>query len=595
MLSHRELSKQLAGHLQQATQLGAKGIVDQRLVAALLYRQFATPEEIGQLVEQAAQSGRNLQSFLASSELLSAQERLEVQALAAGLPFVDLDVVGIPQQVISLIRPETARLNHAVPIKLEQNQEDGTTTVWIALAKPTSSPARTALEQFFQAEGMRVAFVAAHPDKIDEIIKARLTVEIEDEEDTDSTPIEDLTNEVNLAPARQHFNNVIMDAVNLRASDIHLVVGPEGKDLYVRMRVDGVMNDHSVISEKHRSAVMAVFKIEMEGMDVSDTRRLQNGRFSKRVGGKEIDFRGATWLTVKGEEMVIRLLDKEGVKLDLKTMGMSEYNFKRFQDAYESSAGAIIICGPTGSGKSSTLNAVLKELITPERNILTIEDPVEYKLPGVRQAPVIPTLDRDFADTLRNALRCDPDVIMVGEIRDTETAEISMRAAISGHLLLSTVHAMEASAAPIQLIRMKTPAYQVADALRAVVGQRLARRLCSECFQPYTPTVEELMLMGCDQDTAQKILENLGSYRFSAPNPAGCSHCTRGYKGRIALHEILILTDEMRELILDERNRSAMAIRRLGVASGMKTLKIDGLEKAAQGLTSMQEVKRVVH
>lgn len=582
----------------QAVSFGATG-ADARVAAAILHRRYLTEQQVVELINTAKASNTPLSNALSQSGLLSADDRLEVQAVAQGLPWMELDGVGIAQPVLDLLRPETARLHQAVPIRVDRNSEDGSEKVTIALAAP-SVPTRRALEELFRASGMAVAFVAAHPEKINTIIEARMSVVAEvvtDEQidDDEISDVEDITDGIDQGPALQFRNQILQEAVSLGASDLHFQIGPEGKDLHVRARVDGILHDLTVIPERMRRQVMAVFKIQMADMDVSDSRRLQNGRFSVRINNKQIDVRGATWVTVKGEQLVLRLLDKEGLNLDLSAMGMSDYNLKRFQDAYRASHGSVIVCGPTGSGKSSTLYATLRDLVSPERSILTIEDPVEYQMPGISQAPVNNGLQRDFASNLRNALRCDPDVIMVGEIRDSETAEIAMRAAISGHLLLSTLHAMEAAAAPIALIRMGVPAYQVADAMRVVVSQRLLRRLCPVCSEAYKPTTAEMMRLGVGEQQAERFLAQIGdrpAFRRVPDEPA-CKQCTGGYKGRTALHEVMIITDEERELLLSE-SRSALALRRLAQTNGMKSLLTDGIEKAARGLTSLQEVSRVV-
>jgi type IV pilus assembly protein PilB len=572
-----DVSGGLAQFTARAQQLGASGI-DARLAGALLYRNLVSEDQLSTMIADATANQRPFSSIVAASGL-SQSDRLEAQAIAAGVPYIDLEGVGIPPTVISMLRPETANAHQAVTVRLDEHPETGERTIWVALAKPASMPARHALEQFFAASDIQVSFCAAHPEKIEEILSARyqLMTGVEEIEGEEAMQPEDLADEIAQGPARQYFSQLLMDAVARRASDLHFEIAPDRSGLIVRARVDGVMHEMMVIAERHRLAVMAVLKLEMEGMDVSDNRRLQNGRFTKRINGKEVDFRGATYLTVNGEEMVVRLLDKEGLTLDLQDMGMSDYNYARFREAFMSSSGAVIICGPTG----------------PERTILTIEDPVEYKLAGISQAPVVTELDRTFASTLRNALRCDPDVIMVGEIRDEDTAAIAMRAAISGHLVLSTLHAAEAALAPIQLTQMGTPAYQVADALRVVVGQRLCRRLCEHCRVRYIPEPEELMLLGYSQEVAVAALAQADQYPLHKPNREGCNFCTHGYKGRTALHEVLIVGDHERELLLSSQG-SAYKLRDMAVERGMKTIKQDGVDKVFRGITSFLEVKRVV-
>jgi len=583
--------------LDQARALGARGVPDQRLAAALLYRQLVSPDQLGQMLADAAANGHSFAEAVSALDI-KRNERLEVEAIANGLPFVDITNANISSNIINLIRPEQARSNQAVPIALDLNNESGLQRVTIALARPANAPGRRQLEQFFQAKDMTVAFVAASPDQIERLIDSRYKVfeEVEDVDDPSEDAIEDLSGiQDSDGPIPRMFARIITDAVNAKASDLHLVIGENGRGLDVKMRVDGVLHLLESVPERNRQQLMAVFKLNMQGMDLGDSRSLQNGRFTKKVNGREIDFRGATLYTVQGEEMRIRLLDREGLDLDLRKMGFSDYNLGMFRPIFHSSYGAILICGPTGSGKSSTLYAVLKELITPERSILTIEDPVEYKLPGISQNPVSDDQNRTFLNLLRQALRSDPDVIMVGEIRDTDTAETAMRGAISGHLLLSTLHALEAAAAPIQLMRMKVEPFMIADALRAVVSQRLCRVLCPNCRQQYQPTIEEVMLCGFKRDHAETIVGYARQRPVFTHNDEGCNQCFRGYRGRTALHEVLIMDESCRDLLLGE-NPSSTSLRHEAMSrkdNRMKPLIVDGMEKVFQGITTFSEIRRV--
>ena len=587
-----DLRKQLAGFEETAHQLGAQGMMETRLASAVLLRGLLEQEQLRQLIADCRLADTSLQDALSSS--INSDQMLDVQAVASGLPFVHLDGNSLPQSTLRLIKPETARMHHALPIRYRE--EEGGGVITIALANPASAPARSALENYFAASGDRVEFVAAHPDRIDSILRTRYEAgAVEDDFEVvveDEYSADELSDDSNSGPARQYYAEIFQEAVARGASDVHLEVAPEGQGLLVRLRVDGVMHIHGTVPEKYRRALIAVLKLEME-LDVSDERRLKNGRVTKRVNGREVDFRGANWVTTRGEEMVIRLLDREGVRLDVADMGFSPYNLERLVKGYGSSYGAIVVCGPTGSGKSSSLYAILSELVSPERTILTIEDPVEFRLPGIQQAQVVASLGRDFSDSLRNALRCDPDVIMVGEVRDEITAEISMRAAISGHLLLTTVHAMEASLAPISLIRMGVPAYQVADALRLVVSQRLVRTLCKQCRVPQAPDINDLLALGYSQETAQQVVDNAPSYAFHAPSTDGCPDCTFGFTGRTAIAEVLTFGDAEKELLMGP-DRSALNLRRLAIANGMVPLSHDGVNRAALGDTSLSEVRRVV-
>jgi type II secretory ATPase GspE/PulE/Tfp pilus assembly ATPase PilB-like protein len=590
----QDLAGQIAQLRSQAQQLGAAGVMEIRLAAALLYRQLLTPEQLSELLAQAHTEEIALKDAIQVAGVVSENQMLEAQAVANGVPYVQIDVGSIPQATLSLLKPETARMHHAVPLRLRS--AEGRTIVTIALANPASAPARSALEQYFAATQTEVEFVAAHPDAIAQALRGRYDSTIGGDEfevvQEDEFELDELGDSESAGPARQYYAEIFQEAVAQGASDVHLEVAPDGQGLMARFRVDGVMHDYSVVPERYRRALIAIIKLDMD-LDVSDERRLKNGRVTKRVNGHEVDFRGANWVTTRGEEMVVRLLDREGVKLDIQTMGFSEHNIERLTAAYQSSYGSVVICGPTGSGKSSTLYALLNELVSPERTILTIEDPVEFRLAGIQQTQVVTSLGRDFSDSLRNALRCDPDVIMVGEVRDEMTAEISMRAAISGHLLLTTVHAMEASLAPISLIRMGVPAYQVSDALRLVVSQRLVRKLCPNCREIQVPQLADLAALGYDEQTSKNIADSSADYNFYGAHTEGCDECVGGYSGRTVMAEAMTFTDSEKELLMSP-DRSALALRRLAIANGMIPLAQDGVSKAATGITSLAEVRRVV-
>ena len=589
----QELRARLTELQQYAQQqLGAQGVMECRLSAAILHRELVSPEQLKVMISTARAEGVSLQQVLESSGQLSPDHLLELQALSSGLPFIQLDINSIPQTALRLLPPETARMHHALPIRMTSEEDEGE-LVTVALANPASAPARSAIENFFAASDIKVEFVAAHPERIEQVLRSRydLTEDEDFEVIAEEEGSDELADSENAGPARQYYSEIFQEAVARGASDVHLEVGPEG-GMLVRFRIDGVMHVYDTVPEKYRRALMAVLKLDMD-LDVSDERRLKNGRVTKRVNGREVDFRGANWVTTRGEEMVVRLLDREGARQDIAEMGFSPYNLEKIVEAYESSYGAIVCCGPTGSGKSSTLYAILSQLVAPERSILTIEDPVEYRMGGIQQQQVVAALGRDFSDALRNALRCDPDVIMVGEVRDEITAEISMRAAISGHLLLTTVHAMEASLAPISLIRMGVPAYQVADALRLIVSQRLVRRVCPECRIAYNPDITELLVLGYDPDSAKQLVDNADAYSFFQNNPEGCGSCNGGYSGRTAIAEVLTFDDTEKELLMSP-DRSALNLRRLAISNGMVPLIYDGVNRAAVGDTTLAEVRRVV-
>jgi type IV pilus assembly protein PilB len=437
----------------------------------------------------------------------------------------------------------------------------------------------------------KVEFLVGAADLIEKIVESRYNATAGfDAEEEELEEFDD--NDADLGPANEFFTRIFMTAVELGASDVHIEGDAEAVGgIQVRMRIDGVLQIVESADKKFSSAIIAVMKNNF-GMDVAERRRPQSGRATKRFGGRQIDFRAETLPAVDSEDLVIRLLDKGNLSLSLDDMGWNERNLERFRKSYKKPYGAIIVTGPTGSGKTSTLYAVLKELTKETEKLITMEDPVEYQLPGLRQVHVNAKEGRDFGTTLRAILRCDPDIVMVGEIRDGETAAIALRAANTGHLVLSTLHTNEAAAGPIQLIQMGVPDYVVADALSVVVAQRLLRRLCPKCKVPYKPSAIELrsLMNGYSEEQIEKVQS---SYELFTHNENGCSNCSKGFSGRMAIHEVLTIGDAEKEIILSG-SPSALALRTQATkAGGMHTLRHDAFYKALEGLTSLDEIRRV--
>jgi type IV pilus assembly protein PilB len=384
------------------------------------------------------------------------------------------------------------------------------------------------------------------------------------------------------APIVRLVNLLITQAVADRASDIH--IEPAEKDIRIRYRIDGVLHEVMRSPKNIQNGLISRLKV-MADINIAERRVPQDGRVGLVVGGKPVDLRLATLPTVHGEKVVIRILDKTSALLKLEELGFLEESYQRFEEAYRKPYGAILVTGPTGSGKSTTLYAALNIINSPERNIITVEDPVEYRLHGINQIQVNPKAGLTFSSALRSILRADPDVVLIGEIRDRETALISVEAALTGHLVLSTLHTNDAASAITRLIEMGVEPYLVASALDCIVAQRLARQLCPRCKQPYKPTEAELLTAGFSEDRLASIDE---LYR-----PEGCPNCGKtGYRGRIALYEVMPVTEEIEQLAVERRSSEDM--RRLAIEQGMITLREDGLEKVAMGMTSFEEIFRVV-
>lgn len=392
-------------------------------------------------------------------------------------------------------------------------------------------------------------------------------------EDEEIDRLKDLASE---APAIRWVQRVINAAVAAKASDIHLE--PSGEALHVRLRTDGLLREHERQPKELGASVISRIKV-MAGLNIAERRVPQDGRIRLTVRGKEIDFRVATSPTLHGESVVLRILDRDDIALDFDVLGFDADLQKLLREAIARPHGIVLVTGPTGSGKTTTLYAALKEINQPDKKILTVEDPVEYVLTGVNQVPLRPQVGLTFAGALRSFLRQDPDVLMVGEIRDRETAEIAIQAALTGHLLLSTLHTNSAAAAVTRLLDMGIDDYLLTSTLHLVLGQRLVRKLCAECKEPYTPSAEALERMG------------------ALPSPlwfraTGCSACSgTGYKGRTTLIEALPMSNVIRDKVLDRAD--ANAIEEAAVALGMRTLFSHGLERARRGETSIEEVRRV--
>jgi type IV pilus assembly protein PilB len=367
-----------------------------------------------------------------------------------------------------------------------------------------------------------------------------------------------------------------------RASDIH--IEPTERDLRVRFRIDGVLHEIMRTPRSIANAVVSRLKI-MADIDIAERRRPQDGRINLKVGGKQLDLRVSSLPTIYGEKVVMRLLDTSTALLELKDLGFMGDNETRYEESFTKPYGTILCVGPTGSGKSTTLYATLNVLNRPEVNIVTIEDPVEYRLSGISQVQVNKKAGLTFASALRSFLRQDPDIMLVGEIRDQETANIAIESALTGHLVLSTLHTNDAPSAISRLIEMGVEPFLVGSALDAVLAQRLARRLCNQCKEAYTPTAEALQEAGFPLDGADDLPT---LYRAN-----GCSHCSNtGYRGRLAVHELMTVNEEL-ELLAVERAPTEK-LTKAAAANGMRTLRQDGLDKVALGLTSIEEIMRVI-
>ncbi|MDZ4785110.1 MAG: type II secretion system ATPase GspE [bacterium] len=399
--------------------------------------------------------------------------------------------------------------------------------------------------------------------------QSQLKIDVTDAEDDD-------------APIIRYVNSIIFKASSERASDIH--IEPYENSVNVRFRIDGVLKDVSSEDKGFQASIASRIKV-MAGLNIAEKRLPQDGRIGIKIAGKDVDIRVSTIPTQFGERIVMRLLDKSGSVLDLEQLGITGSKLKIIENLITRPHGIILVTGPTGSGKTTTLYSCLTRINEPTLNILTVEDPVEYQLEGIGQMQVNTKIDFTFAIGLRSILRQDPDVVMIGEIRDAETAEIAIQASLTGHLVLSTLHTNDSASSITRLLDIGIEPFLVSSSLLAVLAQRLLRKLCPRCAIPYEITDEELRELGVE-------ISSVTDRWVKKPHPDGCAECRdTGYKGRTGIHELLVIDEEIRSLILQRTD--AGTIRNQAITKGFKTIRMDGADKILQGITSVEEVLRV--
>ena len=536
---------------------------------------FLARERVDPVVEQAKVQGRPPEQILLESGAITGDQLARATAQRFGLHHVDLALFKADVGALNVIPAQMARRLGAAPI----GYDDGGHLL-VAMADPSNV---LALDDLKLRTGCEVRPVVASPDDIDGLIgrMSRLdeavaeAVQEGEEELADVTEIHESADD---APVIKLVNSIIAQAVEEGASDIHFE--PEGHEMRVRFRVDGVLRETTTIPKRMTAGVVSRVKI-MAALDIAEKRVPQDGRVSLTVEGHAIDTRIVTMPRVDGEGIVMRILDKTQALIGLDSLGMAPSSEELFEDAFRRAYGAVLVTGPTGSGKSTTLYAALNEINEPGHNIITIEDPVEYQLAGINQLQVNLKAGLTFAGGLRAMLRADPDVIMVGEIRDAETAKIAIESALTGHLVLTTLHTNDAPSAITRLTEMGIEPFLSASAIVAVVAQRLVRQLCTYCKRRAMLSVSSLAKAGFNV-----------AFDLEAYEPAGCGRCGgSGYKGRTGLYEVMVLSDDVRDLTVERA--SAEAIRKVAVSQGMRTLRMDGFEKVKNGITSIAEVARV--
>jgi type IV pilus assembly protein PilB len=552
-----------------------------QLADILLERGLIDQNALEEAYEEHERAGRSLGRVLVERGLLTESQLVAALSAQIGLQFVDLSEYPVDGSAVAKISPGLCRRYTALPI----GYEDG--RLLVAMADPANV---IALDDIRSLTGMDVRpVVATRSDVVNAINRFhRMEGDLDDLSMTMTTAadeddaISNLHEVVEEAPIVKFVNLLITQAVQDRASDIHLE--PTERDLRVRFRIDGVLHDVMRSPRNIQSGVISRLKIMAE-INIAERRLPQDGRMSLSVQGRQIDLRVATLPTVWGEKVVMRILDNSTAALDLAELGFSEHTTQRYAESFRKPYGMLLVTGPTGSGKSTTLYATLNIVSTPDRHVVTVEDPVEYRIPGINQMQVNVKAGLTFAGALRSILRADPDIVLIGEIRDHETAQIAIEAALTGHLVLSTLHTNDAPSAATRLIEMGIEPFLVGSALDCVLAQRLARRLCQKCREPYTPTAETL--------TAAKFPWQPGDELPTLYRPVGCTTCAKtGYRGRTALTEVMTVTEEIERMVVERSGGEAMG--RMAREQGMRTLRQDGIDKALAGVTSLEEVLRVV-
>ena len=546
-------------------------LVDEGLISAA---QLDEAQEVQRTV------GKSLGRVLIDKSYVGESDLVRALAQQIGMDFVDLTEYDVDPNAVTAISDTIAKRYNVIPVRYDGER----------LVVAMSDPANVfALDDIRTITGRDVKPVVATREDIIQAIRRfhRMADEIEaiaddlgaEEDTSDLTDLRAVTEE---APIVKFVNLLITQAVNDGASDIH--IEPGERDIRVRYRVDGVLHEVMRSPKSIQSGVISRLKIMAE-VDIAERRIPQDGRIGLVVGGKPIDLRFSTLPTVYGEKVVMRILDKSSVLLELTDLGFLEENAAKYELSYRKPYGMILVTGPTGSGKSTTLYATLNVVNRPEVNIITVEDPVEYRLAGINQVQTNNKAGLTFASALRSILRQDPDVVLVGEMRDRETAQIGIEAALTGHLVLSTLHTNDAASAITRLTEMGIEPFLVGSATDAVLAQRLARRVCTKCVEYVVPEPHVLKEAGFRDDVIDE--------RPKLPRAVGCSSCgNTGYRGRMAIHEVMPVSEEIERLCV--ARASSEEIKRTAIGQGMKTLRDDGLAKVLMGLTTLEEVGRVV-
>jgi len=565
-------------------EISKKPFTNQRIGDILIEQGLITPQQLEEALKMQKEGDKKrLGEVLTEIGAISKEELYETLQYIYETEYVDLSNYVIDPEIISFISKETALRFKLIPISKNDDE------LIIAMANPLDIYAIDFIRDHTKAKKIK-SLLATEEDVLNAItnyyelseyndIIEKLGTETIFEEEEDLKKLEAISKE---ALVIQLINILIVQGVKDNASDIH--IEPNEKRLLIRFRIDGILHDIKTLPNKMKSAVISRIKI-LAKMDIAERHLPQNGRFQVKFGTREVDLSASTVPTVFGEKVVLKLLDKSKELIKLEQLGFIPEQLEEFKSLISKSYGVILLTGPTGSGKTTTLYAALNEVNSKDKNIVTIEDPVEHKLDRINQIQIEPKIKLTFANALRSILRQDPNIIMVGEIRDTEIAQIAVQAALTGHLVLSTLHTNDAASALTRLIDMDIETFLISSSVIGVIAQRLVRVICEKCKEEYIPGKD--VLSGLNIKGNLKKGGKIKLYRGK-----GCSFCKNtGYYGRTSIYEIIVLDEEIRSLIISKA--SSNVITDAAIKKGMKTLKNSGLEKALQGITTIEEVLRV--
>ena len=562
-----------------------------RLGELLLAAGTLTEEELNRGLKLKEGTRDRLGTVLISNGIITETQLIEAMQMQLGIEFIDLTRYPIPTELAQAMPKNLARQYQVVPVRMVKDE------LYLAMSDPMNF---IAIEEVRKAVRKKIVPMVATAAGVEHAIQTLYSNEnaakaIEDMKreaaasgETAAAPeLNFVTTQlgddsVNSAPTIRLVNSMIERAIQERASDIH--VEPRESGLYVRMRIDGVMQEILTVPKDIQSSVISRIKI-MSAMDIAERRVPQDGRFNVQMKEKAVDLRVSTLPTAFGEKIVLRLLDKSGGYVSREAIGLTGSDLARYEEMLKIRNGMVLIVGPTGSGKSTTMYGMINELNTKEVNLVTLEDPVEYNIEGINQVQINEKIGMTFANGLRAILRQDPDIIAVGEIRDGETADIAMRSAITGHVVLSTIHTNDAVGSIDRLRDIGCQPYIIASALRGVISQRLVRRVCPHCRKEYVPDEDELRQLGLQGK------KDLKFYRG-----AGCPECfNTGYRGRIAIFEMLLITPRVRTLIYEQKGRDAIEQELKRPESGFVSMLSNGVRLVLEGVTTSDEVLRVVN